>query len=138
MAEPKPFEFSITSSIGEIDAAVARIAEFAAQAAFDESALFAIDMATREAIANAVKHGNLLDPSKHVEIGLGMEEGNLRILIRDHGSGFKSEEIPDPTNPENLLKASGRGVLFMRNFMDEVTWTAHPEGGTVVSMLKTR
>ena len=53
-------------------------------------------------------------------------------------TGFAVEEIPDPTNPENLLKVTGRGILFIRNFMDEVEWVNHDEGGTIVKMLKRR
>ena len=46
----------------------------------------------------------------------------FEITVRDHGDGFNVEEIPDPTDPENLLKTNGRGILFMRSFMDKVEW----------------
>lgn len=138
MAEKELLEFSIPSRIADIDVAVARIVAFASDAGLDENALFAVDMAAREAVANAAKHGNGLDPAKSVDIEVSVDGGNLRIRIRDRGKGFDGEGVPDPTDPENLLKGSGRGVLFMRNFMDEVAWSPHPEGGTVVSMLKIR
>ena len=51
---------------------------------------------------------------------------------------FSVEDVPDPTNPENLLKENGRGILFMRAFMDKVEWSNHAEGGMVVTMLKMR
>jgi serine/threonine-protein kinase RsbW len=51
---------------------------------------------------------------------------------------FNPEEVPDPTAQENLLKASGRGIFFMRTFMDEVKWSIRPGGGTTVRMLKRR
>lgn len=138
MIEHEPLMFSFPSTIGEIDTAVGRIMAFAAQAAFDEQALFAIDMAARETLANAVKHGNELDPEKPVEVRLSVDDEGLQIEVRDHGGGFDPDEVPDPTNPDNLLKGSGRGMLFIRNFMDNVAWKPHPDGGTVVSMSKIR
>jgi len=58
--------------------------------------------------------------------------------VRDYGTGFSVEDIPDPTNPENLLKSNGRGILFMRSFMDEVEWENPSGGGLIVKMLKKR
>jgi serine/threonine-protein kinase RsbW len=58
------------------------------------------------------------------------------MSVRDFGPGFDPEDIPDPTNPENLLKASGRGMLFLRAFMDEVEWINADGGGTIVRMVK--
>jgi serine/threonine-protein kinase RsbW len=63
---------------------------------------------------------------------------SLEIIIRDYGAGFAVEDVPDPTNPENLLKASGRGILFMHNFVDTVAWERHAEGGMIVKMIKNR
>lgn len=96
----------------------------------------AIDLAVRESVANAVKHGNKFDPEKDVEVKLRRSPDGVEIVVRDFGPGFDLEDIPDPTNPENLLKASGRGILFMRSFMDEVEWTNHDDGGLVVKMTK--
>ena len=62
----------------------------------------------------------------------------FEITVRDHGDGFDVDDIPDPTNPENLLKANGRGILFMNAFMDEVSWSNHQSGGMVVRMVKKR
>jgi serine/threonine-protein kinase RsbW len=115
---------------------VQKATEFAGGAGFADDAIFGIDMAVREALANAVKHGNKLDPNKNVEITLISLEAALEIVIRDFGEGFEVEEVPDPTNPENLLKASGRGILFMHNFVDKVVWERHPRGGMVVKMTK--
>jgi len=56
--------------------------------------------------------------------------------VHDQGSGFNPNEVPDPTTDENILKTSGRGIFFMRNFMDEVEWSADPKGGTSVRMIK--
>jgi len=134
----KETKFFISSKIEAIDEAVQKATAFASDAGFAEDALFGIDMAVREALANAVKHGNKLDESKRVEITLINLGNAMEILIRDFGKGFDVEEVPDPTNPENLLKASGRGILFMHNFVDKVEWEQHTTGGTIVKMTKNR
>ena len=132
----KETKFSISSKIEAIDEAVQKATAFAGEAGFADDALFGIDMAVREALANAVKHGNKLDETKLVEITLSAAETGMMIVIRDFGEGFDVSDVPDPTNPENLLKASGRGILFMHNFVDKVQWETHPEGGMIVKMTK--
>lgn len=112
--------------------------KFAEKNGFGEEACHAIDMAVRESVANAVKHGNKLHADKPVEITFENSNDGFEITIRDFGEGFAVEEIPDPTHPENLLKVSGRGILFMRSFMDEVEWSNHAGGGMMVKMLKKR
>ena len=93
-------------------------------------------MAVREAVTNAVLHGNRRDESKPVEVGFSDSPAALVITVRDRGTGFDPASVPDPTAEQNLLKSSGRGILFMRNFMDEVAWEHHPDGGTLVRMTK--
>lgn len=121
---------------------VAKAAEAAAgimsRAGFGDDIAFGVDMAVREAVTNAVLHGNRQDETKSVEIIFNVSPAALEITVRDRGMGFDPESVPDPTDQENVLKTSGRGIFFMRTFMDEVTWTRHPEGGTVVRMTKKR
>lgn len=112
--------------------------EFARSRGFGDEVLFAIDLAIRESVANAVKHGNKFDADKNVDITFSDTYEGFEITVRDFGTGFKVEDIPDPTNPENLLKTNGRGILFMRSFMDEVEWQSAPDGGLIVKMLKKR
>ena len=131
-------ELELPSRIESVATAAARAEEFARQSGFGEDALNAIDMAIRESVANAVKHGNLLDETKQVELTFSNLTNGLEIVVRDFGRGFAVEDVPDPTNPENLLKENGRGILFMRAFMDKVEWSNHAEGGMVVKMLKMR
>ena len=132
----KETKFSISSKIEAIDEAVQKATAFASDAGFGDDALFGIDMAVREALVNAVKHGNKLDADKKVEITLINFGGGMEILIRDFGEGFDVDKVPDPTNPENLLKASGRGILFMHNFVDKVEWESASDGGMIVKMTK--
>ena len=135
MSEEK-LELKLPSRIESVETAAERAEEFARQIGLDEEARSAIDMAIRESVANAVKHGNLLDATKQVELTFSRLPDGLEIIVRDFGRGFAVEDVPDPTNPENLLKENGRGILFMRAFMDEVEWSNHAEGGMVVKMLK--
>ena len=137
MTEEKK-ELTLPSRLESVEKAALEADNFAKESGFDDNALYAIDMAVRESVANAVKHGNLLDETKQVELTFSNLPKGLEISVRDFGTGFAVEQIPDPTNPENLLKATGRGILFMRNFMEEVEWFRHPEGGTVVKMCKLR
>jgi serine/threonine-protein kinase RsbW len=101
-----------------------------------EEVAFGVDMAVREAVTNAVIHGNKLDDAKTVELKLRNTPEVLEITVHDQGNGFNPDEIPDPTKDENILKTSGRGIFFMRNFMDKVDWAADPKGGTQVRMIK--
>jgi serine/threonine-protein kinase RsbW len=132
----KAIELKLPSRLESIDEAVTETVKFASGVGLSDEELYAIDMATRESVANAVKHGNLLDETKPVEIALRDSAKGFEVSVRDFGKGFDVDEIPDPTNPENLLKANGRGILFIRTFMDEVEWTNHIEGGTIIKMLK--
>jgi serine/threonine-protein kinase RsbW len=102
----------------------------------DENAAFGIDMAVREAVTNAVLHGNMRDETKFVEVIVQSSSVALEIKVHDQGLGFNPEMVPDPTKDENILKTSGRGIFFMRTFMDQVDWVIRPEGGTTVRMLK--
>jgi serine/threonine-protein kinase RsbW len=119
---------------------IARAAEVAAQVVgrlgLGEEAAFGVDMAVREAVTNAVLHGNKQDAAKKVEVRFRGSREMLEITVRDRGAGFNLDNVPDPTDPQNLMKASGRGILFMRSFMDDVEYSRHPEGGTVVRMTK--
>ena len=129
-------ELTLPSRVESVAEAAGAVADAARRLGFAEDALFGIDMAVREAVTNAVLHGNGGDESKPVELGLSGTDDGMVVTVRDRGEGFDPEQVADPTREENLLKASGRGILFMRTFMDEVDWRRHPEGGTVVRMTK--
>lgn len=90
-------------------------------------------VALDEAFVNAIKHGNKFDANKIVKISAEVSPVEARFTIEDEGDGFNVAEIPDPTKPENLFKTSGRGVLFIHNIMDEVTYN---ERGNRLTMVK--
>ena len=90
-------------------------------------------IALDEAFVNAVKHGNKFDASKTVKVTAEVSTKEARFTVEDEGAGFDVGSIPDPRNPENLFKASGRGVLFIYNIMDEVRYN---ERGNRLEMIK--
>jgi serine/threonine-protein kinase RsbW len=82
-----------------------------------------LQLALEEGLANAVKHGNQLNPAKQVKVECQLlDDCMIRVTIEDEGAGFNPEEVPDPTDFANLDKPSGRGIVLMRAFMDEVLY----------------
>ena len=104
----------------------------------DDDARHWVSVAIRECVINAIKHGNRNDTSKRVWVDLEtpQDQSALTIRVRDEGEGFDPEEVANPLAPENLLKASGRGIFLIRNFMDHVQLRRPPEGGMEISMTK--
>ncbi len=102
----------------------------------DEDSRHWIGIAVREAVANAIKHGNRQDPDKEVEVELEVGGDEVVIRVLDHGEGFDPGEVGDPLAPDNLLKPNGRGIFYMKNFMDEIDYGTRTEGGTVVTLRK--
>jgi serine/threonine-protein kinase RsbW len=109
-------------------------------AGLDDDAVHWIGVAVRESVINAIKHGNREELEKLVTVEFTFrpvsEPNELIVRVLDQGAGFDPEEIADPLAPENLLKASGRGIFFMRSFMDDVTLRRGDEGGMEVRMVK--
>lgn len=129
-------EIELPSRIESVEEAAMMADEFAKSCGFGDEITFAVDLAVRESVANAVKHGNKFDESKTVQMTLADLPEGFEITVRDRGAGFSLDDIADPTDPENLLKTNGRGILFMRSFMDEVEWENPSDGGLRVKMLK--
>jgi serine/threonine-protein kinase RsbW len=109
-------------------------------AGFDEDAVHWIGVAVRESVINAIKHGNKEDAAKPVTVEFAFRPTDrpteFVVCVTDRGEGFEPEAVADPLAPENMLKSSGRGIFFMRNFMDEVQLLRAPEGGMEVRMVK--
>ena len=93
---------------------------------------FAVELALREALNNAVVHGNAMDPNKLVEVRCRCERGNgLWLTVKDQGKGFDPTAVPNPMAQERLLAEHGRGIHLMKRMMDEVSFE---RGGTEVHM----
>lgn len=98
-----------------------------------DDCLFAIRLALEEGLANAIKHGNRLDPEKTVNIKFSVNPDEVHIIITDQGQGFDLAAVPDPTTDEHLEDPSGRGITLMHAYMDEVVYNSR---GNEVRMLK--
>jgi serine/threonine-protein kinase RsbW len=109
-------------------------------AGLDEDAVHWVGVAVRESVINAIKHGNRLDEAKQVTVEFAFvpphDPTQLIVSVTDQGEGFEVEGVANPLDPENLLKSSGRGIFFMRSFMDDVSLHKIPEGGMEVRMVK--
>jgi serine/threonine-protein kinase RsbW len=92
-----------------------------------------VEIALREALANAIIHGNHENSGRHVHVRCRCEPTEISIAVKDEGSGFDVDRISDPTAPENTRSAHGRGIYLMKALMDEVRFE---EGGVVVHMRK--
>lgn len=103
---------------------------------FDEDTAHWIGMSVRESVTNAIQHGNKLDQNKKVDIRFEVSPDSLEISVKDQGNGFRVDDLPSPLDPENLLKPSGRGIFYIKSFMDEVEFRAHSQGGMEVHMVK--
>jgi serine/threonine-protein kinase RsbW len=103
---------------------------------FDEDSAHWIGMSVRETVTNAIQHGNKLDLSKKVDIRFMASADQLAISVKDQGNGFRAEDIPNPLDAANLLKPSGRGIYYIRTFMDEVEFRPLSRGGMEVYMVK--
>jgi serine/threonine-protein kinase RsbW len=90
---------------------------------FNPNSLFATRLALEEAMVNAIKHGNKLDPKKIVIVEARVTRDRVEIEIEDQGPGFDRKSVPDPTAEPNLCKCSGRGILLIEAYMNSVTWS---------------
>ena len=109
-------------------------------AGMEEDAIHWVSVAVRESVINAIKHGNKEIRAKHVTIEFRLSPrerpAQFEVEVLDEGEGFNPEEVANPLDAENVLKSSGRGIFFMKSFMDDVTMSRRPEGGMSVRMCK--
>ena len=135
MVPPDQFEVMIPSDFESGQQVVERIVESVSRAGIEGRDLFGIRLSVDEAVTNAIKHGNKQSPDKSVRVAFLLNEQIVRIEIEDQGGGFAPEDVPDPTAPENLDRASGRGLMLMRQFMTRIEYNTK---GNVVILEKSR
>jgi serine/threonine-protein kinase RsbW len=126
----------IQSSFEMVDLVQVVFESLSSQVGFDADSAHWMSVAIRESVTNAVRHGNKLDPGKRVLVHFDYDEPEFTVVVEDQGEGFNPAAVPDPLAEENLLRASGRGIFFMKNFMDEVTYHFEPKRGMRVTMMK--
>jgi len=111
---------------------------FCQRVGFSDDEIYWCITAIREAVTNAVIHGNRERPGKRVQVLLERDGDRMEITVTDEGDGFDPGALPDPVSEEHLLDASGRGVYLIRQLMDEVSFSFPEEGGTSLRMVKVR
>ena len=126
---------SIESQVTNIDLVKAALDETLTNLELDEEQEQWLELAVREAVANAIIHGNGEDKDKRVTVKVRCDEDELLVEIADEGSGFDPDKLPDPSKPENLLRPNGRGIFYMKKCMDSIDYDFQPTG-TVVTMRK--
>jgi anti-sigma regulatory factor (Ser/Thr protein kinase) len=103
---------------------------------WSEDEVMKVELALQEALTNAIRHGCGNDPSRHLQCCVACdEEGELMLVVRDPGEGFDAARVPNPLDPENVLKPGGRGIFLINELMDHV---AFKDGGREVQMRKRR
>jgi serine/threonine-protein kinase RsbW len=136
MGRPQTISLAIASRLELADVVQAVLARLAAVVGFDEDSIHYMSVAVRESVINAIRHGNAFDESKQVSISFLLDQETLEISVQDQGRGFDPDAVRDPLASENLLRADGRGIFFMRSFMDGISFSFPPRGGTIVRMVK--
>ncbi len=134
-ASPIIREIEIPSDLSAVRTLQNEIEEHLLTCRYGEFDIFGIKMALEEALVNAIKHGNQLDPEKKVKVCFSISAHYFEISIMDEGPGFDPEDVPDPTAPENLERPCGRGLLLMRSFMNQVDFIGK---GNAIRMCKHR
>src|SRR6476661_6706832 len=128
------FEVSLPADVTAISPVVSWVMRLVSELEYAAGKEFEIEMALREALANAILHGCKEDPGKKVECSVtGDQEQGILIVVRDPGNGFDPSTIPSPTDDSNLHADHGRGILLISKLMDEVK---HERNGTVIRMRK--
>lgn len=125
---------SMPSQVQAISPFVDQLMRFIAKFRNSEDGDLDVEMALREALANAIVHGNQENPHKRVHVICRCATGGeVSITVQDEGQGFDSNALLDPTTPENRLAEHGRGIYLMKALMDEIRFE---QGGSVVYMNK--
>ncbi len=135
---PLTAELALSSRYDAVEVAEQVLAALCTGAGWGEDERYWVVAATREAVANAIRHGNREREELPVAVRLEVTPAEVVVRVADRGPGFRPEDVPDPTAPENLLRPSGRGIFYMKRFMDHVTFAPREGGGTVVLMRRRR
>ena len=131
---PMHFEVTLPADVAAISPVVGWVMRLVGELEYASGKEFEIEMALREALANAILHGCKADPAKKIDCSVtGDRDQGIMIVVRDPGTGFDPKAIPSPTDDPNLHSEHGRGILLISSLMDEVK---HECNGTVIRMRK--
>jgi serine/threonine-protein kinase RsbW len=123
---------TLNTDFDELEQFDAFVTELSGKAGLTDDQFEALQLTASEAVTNAMKHGNGMDPEKAVLVEVEVENDELRFSVEDQGDGFDPGSLPDPLDPANLLKPSGRGVFLMKTYCDDVI---HSKGGRRVTLV---
>jgi serine/threonine-protein kinase RsbW len=127
-------DLAIPSRLDAMDTAGTRLGAVLRRLGLDGEARHRIGLATHEALANAIIHGNCRDPDRMVAVRLERDGGDLVIRVADQGPGFDPAGIADPLLPQNRLRPGGRGLLLMKALTDAVGHEPGATGGSVATL----
>ena len=127
---------TLYSDIKYLDIVQAVSDSFSNMAGFNDEDLYWVGLSVREAVTNAILHGNKNDSTVPVDLSFRQEEHRLVVTVTDHGEGIDESMLPDPLDPEHLLKPGGRGIFLVKSFMDNVFFNTPSGGGTELVMEK--
>ena len=133
---PRSFKLTIPSRLEEMEAVHSLIEEAVNEYKLSDELAHWIELTISESMINAIQHGNKADPSKNATLKISSTGDSIEIIVEDQGCGFTLDKIADPTDNANLLKPSGRGILIIRSFMDEVDLQQREGGGCRLRMVK--
>lgn len=128
-----PLTFTIPSDFTAGRDVQRQVMAAVARNGFDDDSTFAVRIALEEALVNAIKHGNRQDPAKKVRVEATVTPERVDISVEDEGAGFDRGGVPDPTCDENICRPSGRGILLIESYMNDVRWD---RGGRRIRMVK--
>jgi serine/threonine-protein kinase RsbW len=135
-SKPQRIEVVLETLIESIALAEVVGMRVAAEAGFSDDDQYKIGLAVHEGVMNAFQYGNQQRRERKIHLTFELHEDKLVIHVVDQGAGFRIEDVPDPRDDENMLEDSGRGVLLMKAFMDEVAVLSSDAGGAKLVMAK--
>ncbi len=127
-------QLSIPCDVDSIESGVYRVMQIIRETNCVPESHFEVELALREALANAVVHGGRSDTAKLVQLCVACHESHgILIVVRDPGSGFDPSTIPSPEQGQNIYSSHGRGIFLINQLMDEVRFE---RGGREIRMRK--
>jgi serine/threonine-protein kinase RsbW len=131
---PTRFDVILHADVAAISPVVSWVMRLVGELDYAKGKEFEIEMALREALANAILHGCKSDPEKKVECTVAADrERGILIVVRDPGQGFDPQSLPMPTDESSLVSDHGRGIYLINQLMDEVK---HERNGSEIHMRK--
>jgi serine/threonine-protein kinase RsbW len=134
--KPRSFQLTIASRLEELETVRELVQEAVKEYKLNDEMAHWIELTISESMINAIQHGNKADPAKKATLKISSTGETIEIIVEDQGCGFKLDKVEDPTDTANILKPSGRGILIIRSYMDEVHLTQREGGGSRLRMIK--